>query len=104
MARPEDIVGNGKNKKRNSRKDKRSKLSAPSSKSTTRISDVYEAEENDPQEELKAGQRYDVSDRSFDLHRPGICCNSLRQNYWYWACSELTITNTNFPQILRMRK
>ena len=29
-------------------------------KSATRPSDVYEAEENDPQEDLKAGQRYDV--------------------------------------------
>lgn len=39
---------------------KQSRQSKPTSKSTTRPSDVYEADETDPQEELKAGQRYDV--------------------------------------------
>lgn len=39
---------------------KQSRQSGPSSKAATRPSDVYEAEENDPEEERKAGQRYDV--------------------------------------------
>ena len=60
MAKRVDVKRNGNKKKRNVRNDKRSKHQAPSSKNATRPSDVYEAEENDPQEELKAGQRYDV--------------------------------------------
>lgn len=46
--------------KRSGRKQRPRKQSKATSKSTTRPSDVYEAEEKDPQEELKAGQRYDV--------------------------------------------
>ena len=57
MAKRLDVKRNGNKKKRN---EKRSKHQATSSKNATRPSDVYEAEENDPQEELKAGQRYDV--------------------------------------------
>lgn len=60
MVRPVDAKSNGNKKKRNSRKEKRSKQQKPSSKNATRPSDVYEAEEKDPEEELKAGQRYDV--------------------------------------------
>lgn len=60
MVRPVDAKSNGNKKKTNSRKEKRSKQQKPSSKNATRPSDVYEAEEKDPEEELKAGQRYDV--------------------------------------------
>ena len=67
MIRPVDAKSNGNKKKRNSRKEKRSKQQKPSSKNATRPSDVYEAEEKDPEEELKAGQRYDV------------CCISYRR-------------------------
>ena len=65
MVRPVDAQSNGKKKSRNPRREKRSKQQKPSSKNATRPSDVYEAEEKDPEEDLKAGQRYDVCCTSY---------------------------------------
>ena len=60
MAAAKDSKRGGKQPRRQRKSRKQVKPSGPSGKSATRPSDVYEAEQHDPQEELKAGQRYDV--------------------------------------------
>ena len=62
MGATQDVKRGSKRSSKKQRVRKQSKQAKPKSKSTTRPSDVYEAEENDPQEEVKAGQRYDVCD------------------------------------------
>lgn len=60
MGTDRDVKRGSKRSSKKQRVRKQSRQAKPTSKSTTRPSDVYEAEENDPQEEIKAGQRYDV--------------------------------------------
>ena len=57
MVRPKDDTAV---KRRQQRTKRRPPQQDPTRKAVTRPSDVYEAEEHDPQEEIKAGQRYDV--------------------------------------------
>ena len=75
------VMGNSKGFKHGSKRfskqhrmRKQSREATPVSKSTTRLSDVYEAEENEPQEEIKAGQRYDVCEPLSSLLASRIHC------------------------------
>ena len=65
MANVKDVKRGSKRSSKKQRDRKQSRQPKATGKSTTRPSDVYEAEQIDPQEEVKAGQRYDVRD---------LCC------------------------------
>lgn len=51
-------------------------------KAATRASDVYEAEDRDPAEELEAGRRYDVCVVCFDF------CSTSEATLMYGALNE----------------
>ena len=84
---------------RSSKKQRVKKQAKPTNKSTTRPSDVYEAEVNEPQEEVKAGQRYDVRDPLSSLLASQTLLTSALSH-----CSVWTTMSTSFLQTLRTRR
>ena len=102
MANIKDVKRVSKRSGKKQRVRKQSRQSKPTSKSTTRPSDVYEAEEKDPQEELKAGQRYDVRNALPLQIQVGLLPDVAE--VLVAVCSVWTIMSTSFHQTLKMRK